>query len=168
MAVKWGAVGAIATVIGLFAWLYKHKHGQLDSRRDREAYMLKKLAERGWQESPVVFEIDDITIEERTGAWYQLKRWVLRPLEGSVLISLKSQYVFADHILESRLIDVVEEETNTSVEHVETITSGGVPMHVFRLYTVEWDEIMPVVQTLANILAAWMEVDDVQYSYVER
>ncbi|MDL0120607.1 hypothetical protein PNQ29_12835 [Halobacterium salinarum] len=84
------------------------------------------------------------------------------------MTQLESEYGFSDRMLESRLIDVVEEETGIQLEHVKTIATGEFPMHVFRVQTVEFEEVRPVVQTLAEILAAWMGAGDVEYSLVKR
>lgn len=157
MPVNWGAIGAVAGVLGLLGLVYQLKHSQLDTRRERESYIKKRFQGRGWDAPHLTFEVDDVTIEERTGRRYRAKRWALRPLEGSTVIAVKSSQMFADDVLGSRLLDEVGAGAGVDVEFVDSRTGGDPPVLLFRVDSVEHEDIMPVVAKLTETLSAWRE-----------
>lgn len=157
MPVNWGAIGAAAGFLGIFVAVYNRKHGQLDTRREREAYIKKRFEGRGWEAPYLRFEIDDFTVEERTGWCYRAKRWGLQPLEGSTVISIKTPVMFADYVLESRIIDDIEAGTGTEIEFVDSFTGDDPPVLLFRVNSVKHEDIMPVVAKLTKTLSAWRE-----------
>lgn len=174
MPVNWVAVGAIASVTAVvlgvpksLAGVYKHKHDQLDTKRERQSSIKKRFEGRGWVAPHLRFEIDDVTVEQRTGRRYRMKRLALRPLEGSTVISINTSAMFADYVLESCLIDDVEVGAGTEVEFIDSITGEDPPVLLFRVDSVEHEDIMPVVAMLTETLSAWRESKSIEHTILE-
>lgn len=145
-------LASIAAILGFLLLIYQHKQGDLDTKREREDYINDRLAGRGWEEKPFAFEVSDILIEERSSFIYTLKRWALQPLEGSIVLTLKTRFTIDEELWESKVMDVFHEEVDTEVEYIDITESGNYVTLMLRIDSVEMEDVMPVVLKLTRIL----------------
>jgi len=150
MPISLGTAASIAGILALFGMFYLHKHGQLESKDDREDRLNKKLQGRGWKEGTFAFEIDTISINERTGLVYKLKRLLLQPLEGSSIVSLKSPHSLDEDVWDSELMDIFHDDTEVDVKYLETAPTGGYVTVLLEIKSVEFEDLMPVVLSLTK------------------
>lgn len=148
--VSLGEVAAIATILAFVATVYWRKADRLDSKRQREQYLTEELKGRGWREGELMIEIDSVTIDENDSIEYKLRRKLLRPLEGKVIIGLiVGQCVIDEAFWDTEIADIIREEL-VDFQYIDSEITGQHMIVMLEVDSLDKEEIITLVVSIVK------------------
>jgi hypothetical protein len=139
--VGWAQIGAVASLGILLFAVYRHKASGLVSARDREHY-LKNLEGKSLKEGQYRITIDTIEFKEATGTLYRMKRRALRPINGTVYLTVRLHEIgLPDEVWDLDHIDVFDETNDFDMEFVNSQINPDHTALVFEVESAEYDDI---------------------------
>jgi hypothetical protein len=145
----WLALGTFAAIIGL----YMRKTRSLRSSYEHGQH-LSKLEGKTVQQDGFGIRVDTVEFEEQTGPLYRLKRYALRPIDGTTYINIRTPgRVISEKVLETDTADMVFEIQECDVECMNWATNPSYTVMVFKLDTAEYADLKIFVASLAGYFA---------------
>ena len=139
--VGWAQIGAVASLGVLLFAIYRYKASNLVSARDREHH-LKNLEGKSLKEGQYHLTIDTIEFKEATGILYCLKRWALRPVNGTVYLTVRLHEIgLPDEVWELDHFDVFEETNDFDAECVNSQINPDHTALVFEIDSPKYDDM---------------------------
>lgn len=164
-------IGVTLTGIGIIAGAIYYRLSNLETRRDREQYLVSKFEDRQWIEEPLVAKFDTLNVIEATGLEYSLRRYLFGQFDGNVTVSLTCNFSFDEEMWDhEELMKPYHDITDCDVEFIgqETFSSGDVQL-AFRIDSIDYDEIAHVLLGFLGFLKAADEyVDGVSLGFQQR
>lgn len=140
LSIGWVEIGAFGTLGILLLGLYRYKSDNLESAREREEY-LRNLEGKSLQQGKYRITIDNIELEESSGSLYQLKRWSLRPLDGTLYITLRLHEIgIPDELWEIDHVDVFYDVYDFDVKCVKSQIHPKHTALVFQVGSTEYED----------------------------
>ncbi|MFC4989275.1 hypothetical protein [Saliphagus infecundisoli] len=116
--INWVAVGSLGTLGLLFLGLYRYKVGKLDFEHDREQ-RLRDLEGKAVREGEFVTEAHTIEFRESSDTAYRLKRYALRPIDGTTYLTVIIHDISIGEDLWDA-VDVLFEEQDFHAEYLDS------------------------------------------------
>jgi hypothetical protein len=139
--VGWAQIGTAASLGVLFFAIYQYKAGNLASARDREDH-LQNLEGKSLKEGQYHITIDTIEFKEATGILYRIRRWALRPIDGTVYLTVRLHEIgIPDELWDLDHFDVFEETNDFDAECVNSQINPDHTALVFEVDSSEYEDV---------------------------
>lgn len=125
----------------LLLGLHQYKASSLETARERED-QLRNLEGKSMQKGKFTISIENIEFEERSGVVYRIKRLALRPVDGTIYVTVTLQDIgVPEQLWEMDHADAFYDTLDFPVECVNSrITSSNTAL-VFELRTAEYVDL---------------------------
>lgn len=139
--VGWAQLGAAASLGVLLFAIYRYRASNLVSARDRERH-LKNLEGKGLKEGQYRIIIDTVEFKEATGVLYRVKRWALRPVDGTVYLTVRLHDIgLPDEVWDLDHVDVLNETNDFDMECVNSQINPDHTALVFEVNSAEYEDL---------------------------
>lgn len=131
-------VGAIASIAIFLLGIYRYKAGNLETAREREE-RLQNLEGKSMKKDKFMITVDNVELDERSGALYRLQRWMLRPVDGTVYVTFRLHQIgVPEEFWDMEHAEALYDTLDFSVECVNTQMTSDHTALVFQLETASY------------------------------
>ena len=150
-------IGAAASAGMLLLALYKNKASNLETIRDRED-RLRNLEGKSVKEGQFMITVDNVEVDEKSGFVYRFKRWLLRPAEGTIYVTVRLHEIgVTEEFWESDHTEALYDTLNFPVECVNSQMTSSHTALVFQLQTSKYEDLKQFLDQLTNFF--WVMED---------
>lgn len=147
-------IGAIATFGILLFSIYRYKAGNLETARERED-RLRTLEGKSLKKGKFVITIDNVELDKKSGAFYRVKRWMLRPVDGTIYITIRLHHIgVPEGLWEMDHAEAFYDIFEFPVECVNSTLTSKHTALVFKLETAEYLDMKQFLDDFTNFFKA--------------
>lgn len=146
--------GVTIGILGLLAGALYYRLSNLESRRERERYLMERFEDRQWIERPLNAEFDTLTVEESEGIVYKFRRLLFGHLDGSVHLSVYTNFVLGEEMWNhDGFMKPYHTVTEYAVEYrdCERVSPQKVRL-IFEINSIKYEHIAHAISALLDLL----------------